>query len=89
MKRKNSSILKKAMKISGLTCVTLGGAALIASGAAVKALGEGAKFLKDTVRKIMDEEPESATAGSEEAVGQAPQTPTDAASGEVESCDPV
>lgn len=74
MKRKKSNILKKTVKIAGFTCVALGGAALIGSGAALKALGEGAKFLKDTVRKIMGEEQE--TAGGEASV-------------EAELCDPV
>ena len=55
MKHKNSNILKKTIKISTVTCVALGGAALIASGAAVKALTEGAQYLKNTVRKIIED----------------------------------
>lgn len=52
MKHKNSNILKKAIKISTVTCVALGGAALIASGAAVKALTEGAKYLKNAMELL-------------------------------------
>lgn len=59
MKRKNSNILKKTIKIATATCVVLGGAALITSGAAVKALTEGAKYLKNTVEKIVHETPET------------------------------
>jgi hypothetical protein len=59
MKRKSSNILKKTIKIASVTCFALGGAALIASGAAVKALTEGAKYLKNTVEKIVRETPEA------------------------------
>ena len=37
------SLVKKTAKIAGVTCFALGGAALIASGAALKAMKEGAK----------------------------------------------
>lgn len=56
MNKEIKSIVKKTTKIAGITCFVLGGAALIASGAAVKALAEGGKYLKDTVRKIVNEE---------------------------------
>lgn len=59
MNQEVKSILKKTAKITGVTCLTLGGAALIASGAALKALTEGAKFLKDTVQQIIDDGPKA------------------------------
>lgn len=64
---KNTNILKKTVKIAGVTCFALGGAALIASGAALKALTEGGKYLKDTVKKIIDDKPVEEPAIVEEA----------------------
>lgn len=55
------TVLKKTVKITGVTCFALGGAALIASGAALKALTEGAKYVKDAVKKIIAENPEEET----------------------------
>lgn len=57
MSKEINRVLKKTVKIAGVTCVALGGAALIASGAALKALAEGAKFVKNTVKEILDEQP--------------------------------
>lgn len=57
MKKDAKSVVKKTVKVAGVTCMALGGAALIASGAALKAVTEGAKYLKDTIRKIVDGEP--------------------------------
>lgn len=56
MNKENKSIVTKAVKIAGVTCIALGGTALIASGAALKAVTEGAKYLKDTVEKIVRDE---------------------------------
>ena len=55
MKQEISSTLKKTVKIASVTCIALGGAALIASGAALKALAEGGRYLKDAVCKIAGE----------------------------------
>lgn len=51
MEKEIKSVLRKTVKIAGVTCFALGGAALIASGAALKALIESAKFVK-TVSRI-------------------------------------
>lgn len=59
MRQKNSDLLKKTIKIAAITCVALGGTALLVSGAALKALAEGAKCLNNTVRKIMKEDAEA------------------------------
>ncbi|MBO4938666.1 MAG: hypothetical protein J6C98_06680 [Oscillospiraceae bacterium] len=64
---KDTNILKKTVKVAGVTCLALGGVALIASGAALKALTEGAKYLKDTVKKIIDDKPVEEPAIVEEA----------------------
>ena len=53
MNKEAKSIVKKTVKIAGVTCIALGGAGLIASGAALKAMTEGVKYLKDTVKKIL------------------------------------
>lgn len=58
MNKETNNILKKTVKITGVTCIALGGAALIASGAALKAMTEGAKYLKDTIEKIVRGEPD-------------------------------
>ena len=52
------SIVKKTAKIGAVTCVAAGAVALMTTGAALKALTEGAKYLKDTVKKIVGEEPD-------------------------------
>lgn len=59
MNKEAKSIVKKTAKIAGVTCFALGGAALIASGAALKALTEGAKYLKDTIEKIVSDTPDA------------------------------
>ena len=56
MSKEIKSIVKKTAKVAGVTCIALGGAALIASGAALKALTAGAVYLKDAVRKIVGED---------------------------------
>lgn len=87
MKYKNSNILKKTIKIAGFTCVALGGTALVASGAALKALTEGAKYMKNTVRKIIEDgtrtEETADVAAEEEVFVEAEFSATE------ESCDPV
>lgn len=57
MKKEAKNLVKKTAKIAGVTCVAAGAVALMTAGAALKALTEGAKYLKDTVKKIVDEEP--------------------------------
>ena len=57
MNKEAKNLVKKTAKIACVTCIALGGAALVASGAALKALTAGGKYLKDTVKKIIDEEP--------------------------------
>lgn len=59
MNKETKNIVKKTAKIAGVTCVALGGAALIASGAALKALTEGARYLQDTVQKILEDPAEA------------------------------
>lgn len=72
MEKQIKSVLKKTVKIAGITCIALGGAALIASGAALKALTEGAEYLKDSVKKVLEEKPqEKATAQEPAPVGAA------------------
>ena len=92
MKHKNSNILKKTIKIAGVTCVALGGAALITSGAALKALTEGAKYLKNAVQKIIEDGAEavvvSDAAAAEDAFVETTVTVEESAATE-ESCDPV
>ena len=91
MKAKNSNILKKTIKIASFTCVALGGAALVASGAALKALTEGAKYMKNTVQKILEEGSETEAvneAVTEEAVF-AEETVAEESSATEESCDQV
>lgn len=68
MKKKSTSIVKKSAKIGAAVCVAAGAVALMTSGAALKALTEGAKYLKNTVKKIIDEEAKSETSVTEEVV---------------------
>lgn len=65
MNEETKSVTKKAVKIIAATCVAAGAVALVASGAALKAVTEGGRYLKDVVKKIMDEEPEQKEAEAE------------------------
>ena len=65
MDKKIKSMLKKSGKIAGVTCLALSSAALIASGAAVKALVAGAKYVKDSAQKIIDERNDTETGEAE------------------------
>lgn len=58
MNNEIKNVVKKAAKIAGATCVAAGAVALVTSGAALKAMAEGAKYLKDAVTKILDDNPE-------------------------------
>ena len=55
MNKEAKSLVKKTARIAGVTCVAAGAVALMTTGAALKALTEGAKYLKKTVQKIIDE----------------------------------
>ena len=59
MNKKAKNLVKKSAKIAGVTCVAAGAVALMTTGTALKALTEGAKYLQDTVKKIVDEEPKA------------------------------
>lgn len=71
MKKEAKNLVKKTAKIAGVTCVAAGAVALMTTGAALKALTEGAKYLKDTVKKIVDEEPNEETIVEEATVVEA------------------
>ena len=60
MNKEAKNLIKKTAKIAGVTCVAAGAVALMTTGAALKALTAGAKYLKDTVQKIVED-----TAGEE------------------------
>ena len=59
MNKKAKNLVKKSAKIAGVTCIAAGAVALMTTGTALKALTEGAKYLQDTVKKIVDEEPKA------------------------------
>lgn len=67
MKQEIRTIVKKAAKVAGVTCVAAGAVALMTSATAIKALTEGGKYLKDTVEKIIGEEPKTGEIIVEEA----------------------
>lgn len=71
MNKEAKNLVKKTAKIAGVTCIVLGGAALIASGAALKALTAGGKYLKDTVKKIIDKEYKEENIAAEATVAEA------------------
>lgn len=75
MNIETKNLVKKTAKIAGVTCIAAGAVALMTTGAALKALTEGAKYLKDTVKKIIDEEPKEEVIVQEAAVVEA--TPED------------
>lgn len=75
MKKKITSIVKKSAKVGAAVCVAAGAVALMTSGAALKALTEGAKYLKNTVKKIIDEESKSETSATEEVVESSASNP--------------
>lgn len=67
MHKEAKSLVKKTAKIAGVTCVAAGAVALMTTGAALKALTEGAKYLKNTVHKIIDEPTEAEVVNDTEA----------------------
>lgn len=69
MNKEIESIIRKSIRITGAACFAMGAAAVIASGAALKAMAEGTKYLIDTVEKILDEEI-AAEAAPEEPVAE-------------------
>lgn len=58
MNQETRNIVKKTVKIAGVTCIAMGSAALIASGAALKAVTAGARYLKDAIEKIVNDAPQ-------------------------------
>lgn len=71
MNKEAKNRVKKTVKVAGVTCIAAGAVALMTTGAALKALTEGAKYLKDTVKKIIDEEPKEEAIAQEAAVAEA------------------
>lgn len=55
MKQEVKSVLKKTVKIAGVTCLVAGSIAVLTSGMALKAISEGGKYLASTVKRIIDE----------------------------------
>ena len=92
MKKEAKSLVKKTAKIAGVTCVAAGAVALMTTGAALKALTEGARYLKNTVQKIMDETPsadvDDDVAAAEAAFVEETIAVEEATAAEA-SCDPV
>lgn len=86
MNKEIKTTLKKTVKIAGVTCIAAGAVALMTSAAAIKALTEGAKYLKDTVKKIVNEEPETEMV-VEEAAEETPEAPAAEAVEEVDSAE--
>ena len=83
MNKEAKSLVKKSAKIAGVTCVAAGAVALMTTGAALKALTAGAKYLKDTVKKIIDEEPKEESIVEEASVAEAsPEDFTEAVAAE-------
>ena len=72
MKKEITSIVKKSAKVGAAVCVAAGAIALMTSGAALKALTEGAKYLKNTVEKIVREAPEAEQIVEEATVEETP-----------------
>ena len=72
MKKEITSIVKKSAKVGAAVCVAAGAVALMTSGAALKALTEGAKYLKNTVEKIVHETPEAEQIVEEATVEETP-----------------
>lgn len=73
MKKEIKNIAVKSAKLAGVTCVAAGAIALIASGAAVKAVTAGGKYLKDAARRILEEQPEEAETSAVEEITQTPE----------------
>lgn len=56
MHKEIKTVLKKTVKIAGVTCVAAGAVAVMTSGVALKAIGEGGKYLADAVKRILGEQ---------------------------------
>ena len=69
MNQKITSVVKKSVKVGAAVCVAASAIALMTSGVALKAIGEGGKYLADAVKRIIGEQEapqEDLAAASEE-----------------------
>lgn len=76
MDKEIKDTLKKTAKIAGVTCVTAGAVALIASGAALKAAVSGIQYIKDRAEEILKEakdEPQVVDIDTEEEAAAEPE----------------
>ena len=76
MSKEINTIVKKTVKVACVTCIAAGAVALMTSAAAIKTMTEGARYLKDTVKKIVNEEPEAEEI-LEEAAEEAAEAPAE------------
>lgn len=72
MNKEIKTIVKKTAKVAGVTCIAAGAVALMTSATALKALTEGGKYLKDTIKKIIDDEPKTEDVVVDAVVEEAP-----------------
>ena len=68
MKEEILSVVKKSVKIAGVTCLTAGVVAVTTSGAALKAIAESGKYLAKSIKDILEEKPEQEKVVEAEAV---------------------
>ena len=64
MKQEIRSMLKKTARIAGVACLAAGSIAVLTSGAALKAISEGGKYLAGAVKRIIEEKEETAEGGA-------------------------
>lgn len=55
MQKEIKTVLQKSARIAGVTCITAGAIAILTSGAALKAVAEGGKYLVQSIKGIVNE----------------------------------
>lgn len=65
MNKELRNIVKKSAKIGGVVCVAAGAIAIMTSKTALQVILEGGKYFKDTVKKIIDDDPKVENAPNE------------------------
>lgn len=59
MKKEITRLVKKTAKVAGITCIAAGAVAIMTSKTAVQTIVKGGEYLKDAVKKILNDEPQA------------------------------
>lgn len=78
MKKEIKKIVKKTAKIAGVTCIAAGAVAIVTSKTALQAIVKGGEYLKDAIKKILNEGPKADAVATEAPVVEEDSTAEEA-----------